>query len=79
MVGGKRILGGGDAAHTMLMGNNWGGDTAQHSKKKSFWLGGWMNPSGNIAPSCKLKLARFSALLRIQDGAECGNIPTINH
>ena len=27
-----------------------------------------------LAPSCKLKLARFSAKLRIQDGAECGNI-----
>ena len=26
-----------------------------------------------MAPSCKLELARFSALLRIQDGAECGN------
>ena len=26
-----------------------------------------------LAPSCKLKLARFSAELRIQDGAECGN------
>ena len=29
-----------------------------------------------MAPSCKLKLARFSALLRIQDGAECGNKQT---
>ena len=26
-----------------------------------------------VVPSCKLELARFSALLRIQDGAECGN------
>ena len=26
-----------------------------------------------MAPSCKLELARFSAWLRIQDGAECGN------
>ena len=26
-----------------------------------------------MAPSCKLELARFSAYLRIQDGAECGN------
>ena len=25
-----------------------------------------------LAPSCKLELARSSALLRIQDGAECG-------
>ena len=25
-----------------------------------------------MAPSCKLKLARFSDQLRIQDGAECG-------
>ena len=27
-----------------------------------------------LAPSCKLKLSRFSAKLRIQDGAECGNM-----
>ena len=27
-----------------------------------------------VAPSCMLELARFSTLLRIQDGAECGNI-----
>ena len=27
-----------------------------------------------MASSYKLKLARFSAKLRIQDGAECGNI-----
>ena len=27
-----------------------------------------------MAPSCKLELARFSANLRVQDGAECGNI-----
>ena len=27
-----------------------------------------------MPPSYKLKRARFSALLRIQDGAECGNI-----
>ena len=26
-----------------------------------------------VAPSCKVELARFSVLLRIQDGAECGN------
>ena len=25
-----------------------------------------------MAPSCKLELARFLALLRIQNGAECG-------
>ena len=30
-----------------------------------------------VAPSCKLNLARFSALLKIQDGAECGNIADI--
>ena len=29
-----------------------------------------------MASSYKLELARFSALLRIQDGAECGNIET---
>ena len=27
-----------------------------------------------VAPSCKLELARFSAWVRIQDGAECGNM-----
>ena len=31
------------------------------------------NPYGQVAPSCKLELARFSAQLRIQDGAKCGN------
>ena len=30
-----------------------------------------------VAPSCKIELARFSARLRIQDGAECGNIGSI--
>ena len=29
-----------------------------------------------VAPSYKLELARLSALLRIQDGAECGNLKT---
>ena len=42
------------------------------------WVAGWLAGSMIIvpilAPSCKLKLARFSAELRIQDGAECGNI-----
>ena len=44
----------------------------------SGWLAGWLACSMIIvsmpilAPSCKLKLARFSAKLRIQDGAECG-------
>ena len=41
------------------------------------WLAGWLAGSMIIvpilAPSCKLKLARFSAKLRIQNGAECGN------
>ena len=41
-------------------------------------MGGWMVYSFRkychfVAPSCKLELARFSALIRIQDGAECGN------
>ena len=37
---------------------------------------GWVVLSGNItsSPSYKLELASFSAKLRIQDGAECGNI-----
>ena len=38
------------------------------------WLGGPMIIVPILAPSCKLKLARFSAELRIQDGAECGNL-----
>ena len=43
------------------------------------WLGGWLAGPMIIvpilAPSCKLKLARFSAKLRIQDGAEwCNNV-----
>ena len=41
-------------------------------------MAGWVDDSLRkcchfVAPSCKLELARFSALLRIQDGAECGN------
>ena len=37
-------------------------------------MGGWVVGSAAlyshfVAPSCKLELARFSALLRIQDGA----------
>ena len=38
------------------------------------WLAGPMIIVPILAPSCKLKLARFSAELRIQDGAECGNM-----
>ena len=30
-----------------------------------------------VAPSFKLELARFSAWLRIQDGAECGNMKQV--
>ena len=38
-----------------------------------WWLGGSFGKSSHfVAPSCKLELARFSAYLRIQDGAECG-------
>ena len=50
-----------------------GGDTAQNqSRLLAGWLGGPMIIVPILAPSCKLKLARFSAKLRIQDGAECG-------
>ena len=40
---------------------------------------GWVDDSFGkycnfVAPSFKLELARFIALLRIQDGAKCGNI-----
>merc|ERR1711872_1022726 len=52
-----------------------GGDAAQI--KVGCWLAGWLGGLMIIvpilAPSSKLKLARFSAELRIQDGAECGN------
>jgi len=50
--------------------------------QKSIWsdgcVGWWVEDSFRkychfMAPSCKLELARFSALLKIQDGAECGN------
>ena len=48
-----------------------------HFMKRETWVAGWLNRVIIVpirAPSCKLKLARFSAKLRIQDGAECGNI-----
>ena len=32
-----------------------------------------------VAPSCKLELARFSAMPRIQDGAECGKSKRMNY
>ena len=35
--------------------------------------GSFRKSSHFVAPSCKLELVRFSALPRIQDGAECGN------
>ena len=46
-------------------------------KNLSGRVGGWVDDffrkySHFMAPSCKLELARFSALLRIQNGAECG-------
>ena len=52
-----------------------GGDTTQNqSRLLAVWLACSMIivPMPILAPSCKLKLARFSAKLRIQDGAECG-------
>ena len=66
---------------------DWGGDTTQNSNtegggtphkiKVGCWLAGGLAGSMIIvpilAPSCKLKLARFSVKLRIQDGAEYGN------
>ena len=55
---------GGDTAHnTTYYLESGGGDTAQENVfRYSHWGGD------------KLKLARFSAELRIQDGAECGNL-----
>ena len=43
------------------------------------WVDGWVDDSFRkychfVAPSCKLELAIFSAVLIIQDGTECGNI-----
>ena len=70
--------------HTLSeQGANRGGDTAhQHrllevigSVRKKWAAGGWVVSSEkwhSVAPSCKLGLSKFSALLRIQDGAECG-------
>ena len=56
------------------------GDSAE---KKNIYLegntvGGWLDDSFKknfhfVAPSCKLELARFSGLPRIQDGNEFGN------
>ena len=40
------------------------------------WLAGgcsYRKYSHSVAPSCKMELARFSSLLKIQDGAKCGN------
>ena len=37
------------------------------------WMGGFFQEIFPLC-GCKLVLARFSATLRIQDGAECGNI-----
>ena len=43
-----------------------------------WWVGGSFGKSSHfVAPSCKLELARYSALPRIQDGAECGNSKVI--
>merc|ERR1712240_833385 len=71
---------GGDTAQNS---KTWGGGTP-HKIKVGCWLSGWLAgwlacsmiivPMPILAPSCKLKLARFSAKLRIQDEAKCGNI-----
>ena len=54
-----------------------GGVTTQNIKHS---VGGW--PAGSfriyyhfVAPSCKMELVRSSAEMRIQDRAECGNMP----
>ena len=54
--------GGGDTAHTVQMGGTIGLGTPHNIKRTYIYV-----------PSCKLELTRFSAWLRIQDGAECGN------
>merc|ERR1711867_103461 len=77
------IKGGGDTAHILSYYRWWGHRTyyvynkIKDRRVMDGWLDGWLDGSMIIvpilAPSCKLKLARFSAKLRIQDGAECGN------
>jgi hypothetical protein len=42
------------------------------------WVGGPVGKYNHfVAPSCKLRLARFSARLKFQDRAECGNKPVV--
>ena len=57
-----------------------GGGTPHRIQRQ---LGGWVGVGGWMgrviivpipAQSCKLKLARFSAKLRIKDGAKCGKM-----
>ena len=71
---------GGGTPHMKLWSDVQTGVGTPH-RIQSRLLGGWLAGSMIIvpilAPSCKLKLARFSAKLRIQDGAECGNITKI--
>ena len=50
----------------------WGGDTTENPYGR--WMGGSFRKYYLfVAPSCKLEHARFSAELRVQDGAECGS------
>ena len=46
-------------------------------KKDGLGVGGFIRKWHFVAPSCKPVLARFSALLRIQDGAECGKTESL--
>ena len=54
--------------------------TPHNIERKNLYgrVDGWVDDSFRkychfVTPSRKLELARFSALLKIQDGAECGN------
>ena len=76
-VGRKHKVGWGDTAHTLFMGEQlgWGHHT---TFKEKIYMVGWAGHSFRnychfVGPSCNLELARLSALLRIQDGAECVN------
>ena len=64
----------GDTAHTLLRGaGETNGVRTLHNIERKTELGGWVGSCRKyyhfMAPSCKLKLARFSAYLRVQDGA----------
>ena len=83
--GGKTYTGrGGHCTYFVDRGTIGVGTTHNIQRKNLYgrvggWVDGWVDDSYRkyshfVAPSCKMELDRFSALLRIQDGAERGNI-----